>query len=419
MTISRFSAVVLTVLFAAGGARAATATAHFTGTVTSTNANAVTISEIEVGDEVTGQFRFDTTSPDGMPADTHAGLYSADLLELSIRSYDFSASDNNISVSNDQVVIAQQPAVDAYEIVSPLRDVSGPSLSGLAPAQIDIVLVDTDAAVFSDDSLPLAIDLDAFEIVSEVPYGTTGGRLIFQSTPTGDIGEVRFEITGLTIELGSDSDDDVIVYPQLAVGGGYQVVLIVNNTTGSSWQGTIEPLLDDGSLDNLVTSIDLGPRESRRYTLTGGETTIVTGLTIRGDAGSSTSALAVAYFFNYIQDGVLRDSTGVAEGEASTRFTFPVEGSATIDTGLAVRRLPSQSDSPLALTLYNSDGTVFQHVSAGSDFARFFTELFDDVPSDFTGSLVVESPDDFYLVVLRIEFADGGFQLTSVPARLN
>ncbi len=397
-------------------ADAATATASFKGTVTSTDANAVTISEVAVGDEVTGQFSFDPAAVDGMPSDVNSGLYTADSLSLSIRTFDFGASDNNISISNDAVVIPGQPAVDAYEVVSPLRDVSGPSLSGLPPAQIDIVLVDTDSSVFSDDSLPLSVPLDEFDITSEVPYGTTGGRLIFQSTGTGDIGEIRFEITELTIESGSVSRD-VIVYPQLAVGGGYEVVLIVNNTGDTTWQGTIEPLLDDGSLDYLTAQVVLQPRETKKLILSGGADAITTGLAIRGDAGSSTSVLAVAYFYNYFAAGVLADSTGVPMGVASSRFTFPVERSELINTGLAIRRLATQTDSPITLTLYNADGTLFEEVPAGSDFAHFFDELFDDVPTDFKGSLVAESADEFYLVVLRLQYTQGGFQLTSVPAR--
>ncbi len=409
--------LVLVAALVCGVVLSTPATARFRGTVTSTDANAVTISEVQVGDVVTGQFSFDTTAADGMPSDPDSGLYTAEQLSLSIRDFEYSASGNNISISNDRVVIPGEPAVDAYEVVSPLREITGPSLSGLPPAQIDIVLVDTGASVFSDDSLPLSLPLDEFEIVSEVPYGTTGGRLIFQSTGTGGLGEVRFEITQLTIEPASVDSSDVIVYPQLAVGGGYQVVLILNNASGAAWQGTIEPLLDDGSLDYLVTQIGLQPRETRKLTLTGGADAVTTGLVLRAAEGSSTAALSVAYFFNYFEAGVLKDSTGVPAAAASTRFTFPVEGTNQIDTGFAIRRLPTQTDSPITLSLYAADGTLVADSPSGSDTAQFFTEVFTGLPGDFTGSLVAESADPFYLVVLRLEYTADGFQLTSVPAR--
>lgn len=48
---------------------------------------------------------------------------------------------------------------------------------------------------------------------------------------------------------------------------------------------------------------------------------------------------------------------------------------------------------------------------------HFFAELFDGVSQEFIGSIVAESEEDFYLMVLRLELTEDGFQLTSVPAR--
>jgi hypothetical protein len=169
-------------------------TMEYSGTVTSTDANAVAISEVEVGDSVTGQFIFDSDSQDEIESNQFSGLYEANSLTLTVKSFNYTASDNNLSITNDSVLVAGQPALDAFEIVSGLWDVSGPALSGLPPAQIDLVIVDTEAKVFTDDSLPTSLDIDDFDINSEEPFGTTGGRLIFQSLATGGIGEVRFRI---------------------------------------------------------------------------------------------------------------------------------------------------------------------------------------------------------------------------------
>jgi hypothetical protein len=409
-------AVALAAFVGTSWAYAAEATGRFTGKVTSTGANAVTISEVYVGDEVAGTFTFSTDAADQVSQDPTTGRYEAESMSLSLRGFEFSAPSGTIDVSNDRVLVSGQPAQDAFEVVSPLQVVTGPSLSGLTPTQIDLVLVDTDAAAFSDDSLPASINLADFEIVSEVPYGTTGGRLIFQSSANGGIGEVRFEITSLSIDIEGVSSGDVIVYPQLAVGGGYEVVLMVTNRSGSYWSGRAEPLLDDGSLDALKTRINLGPRETRKYTLTGGSEAIATGLVIAADPGSSVTALSVAYFFNFLSQGKLLDSTGVPKGESAGRFAFPVERTDSVNTGLAIRRLPSQPDAPITLTLYGSDGAQLLETSSESNFAKFFNELFAAVPSDFVGSVVAESTEDFYLVVLRFETTGSGFQLTSVPA---
>ncbi len=406
---------VLTFCAAISGLSAETAIGRFTGRVTSTGANSVTISEVQVGDQVTGTFGFNTDAADAVAQDPNTGRYLATSLALSVRDYQFSASDNTIEVSNDRPLISGQPAFDAYEVVSPYQDVTGPALSELSPVQIDLVMLDSVAATFTDDSLPLSLNIGDFDIVSEDPYGTTGGRLIFQSQTDGAFGEVRFEITSLTIEVGEVTAADVIVYPQLAVGGGYEVILLVNNTSDSAWTGGAEPLLSDGSLDYLRTSIDLGPRETRKYKFTGGPDAVTTGLVIVPDSGSDVSALAVSYFFNFSSGGELLDSTGVPAGTSARKFIFPVEKSAAVNTGLAMRRLPSQGDAPITLTLYGADGSKVQEISRGSGLSRFFDELFTGVPQNFTGSVVAESSGDFYLVVLRLETTTAGFQLTSVP----
>jgi hypothetical protein len=189
----------ITLLLSSTAVNAAEVTMHFSGVVTSTDANSVAISEVGVGDKVTGTYTFNTVAPDEMSSDPNSGLYEADLLTLRIKGFSYRAADNRISVVNNGMLIQGQPAFDVYEVVSPLRNVSGPALSGLPPAQIDLVIVDKDATVFSDDSLPASLDIREFEVVSERPLGTTGGRVIFQSLSSGGIGEIRFEITGLSV----------------------------------------------------------------------------------------------------------------------------------------------------------------------------------------------------------------------------
>jgi hypothetical protein len=220
-------------------------------------------------------------------------------------------------------------------------------------------------------------------------------------------------------EYSSSQASDVIVYPQLAVGGGYEVVLIVSNKSNTSWSGIAKPLSADKSFDYLITSIQLAAGQTKKITLSGGPSTIATGLEIYGNPGYRNSALSVSYFFNFYQDGRLTDSTGVPKSQAAKKFTFPVEKSKTVDTGLAIRRRAHQVDSPITITLVDAQGKPIQQVSRGSNFANFFTEQFTGVPSQFIGSVVAESLDEFYLVVIRLEETLPGFQLTSVPAEAN
>jgi hypothetical protein len=208
---------------------------------------------------------------------------------------------------------------------------------------------------------------------------------------------------------------NTIFYPQLAVGGGYEVVLILNNTTETAWSGVAKPLPNAG-LSYLKLVIALRPGETKKYVLTGGTETTSTGLQIIGDQGSLASALAVSYFFNFLDNGKLLDSTGVPKGVPARKFAFPVERSGVIDTGLAIRRLPGQTDSPITLTLFDATGSQVGEISTASDFAKFITQFFAQLPAEFLGSVVAQSDGDFYLVVIRLEKTAAGFQLTSVPA---
>jgi uncharacterized protein YaiE (UPF0345 family) len=229
--------LMILILFCSQSVFAENVTSYFSGIVTSTAANSVAISEVQIGDKVEGQYSFDSNSVDGMAVDNNSGLYAAETLSLTVNGYTYSAADNNISVTNNTVFIPGQPAMDAYEVVSPLRNVSGPSLSGLPIAQIDLVVVDTDATVFSDDSLPVSLDINEFEITSEEPYGTTGGRIVFQSLTTGGIGEIRFEIT----ELSTETQSVPQIAPDIKANGSDSAITV---SSGSPVSITIA--LDEG-----------------------------------------------------------------------------------------------------------------------------------------------------------------------------
>jgi hypothetical protein len=109
-----------------------------------------------------GEFIYDTKGVDSMPSDPMSGLYPSDSFSLTVAGYSFDASDNSVSVINDSVLIQGTEPVDAFEIVSALREVAGPSLSGLPSVQMDLVMADTDALVFNNDALPATLDLDDF-----------------------------------------------------------------------------------------------------------------------------------------------------------------------------------------------------------------------------------------------------------------
>jgi len=227
-----------------------------------------------------------------------------------------------------------------------------------------------------------------------------------------------------TVEMGayeysSSQATDVIVYPQLAVGGGYEVVLIISNKSGSSWSGVGKPLQNDPSLAFLRTQITLGPKETKKFVLTGGSTTIACGYEIYGDLGSPNSAISVSFFYNYFQGEELQDSTGVPKSQYEQKYTFPVERASAIDTGLSIHRRANQPRTQVTLTLIDANGNQLQKTFVASDTSGFFSSLFTGLPASFIGSVVAESTDAFYMVVIRMENTETGFQLTSVPPDVN
>jgi hypothetical protein len=231
-------------------------------------------------------------------------------------------------------------------------------------------------------------------------------------TAAGSYLHIEFEFESGALQR----PEDTLCFAQLAVGGGYEVVLLIENHSDSAWTGRAEPLNKGQSFEFLMTDIDLLPGETKKYVFTGGSSVLATGLELFGDTGNPTSVLSVAYFFNYFIGGSLVDSTGAPKGQASKTFTLPVEETATVSTGIAIRRLPNMTESPITLKLRDAEGVQIGEETKGSDFAEFVWQTFSGVPNEFIGSMTVESDTDFYMMVLRMEDQPGGgVQYTSCP----
>lgn len=220
---------------------------------------------------------------------------------------------------------------------------------------------------------------------------------------------------------GGLTADNGILYPQLAVGSGWMVVVMATNLSPSVWNGRASldgetwPASREWSLNGVDYTghagfdIQLGPNETRRFVMGRNGPAVEGWFEIREGAASEISDLVVSFFYNFSSRGVLVDSTGVLPSPASRTFRFCVERSASVNTGMAIRR----SSAPLQATLYDQFGQAVSTVGFTGDGATFFSDLFAGLPADFLGSLEVASSQPFYLTVLRLEFVPGGFQLTS------
>ena len=214
------------------------------------------------------------------------------------------------------------------------------------------------------------------------------------------------------------------VYPQLGIGGGLTAVFFVTNSSEAAWSGS--GYLDGGRwpggqqwwLDGIEMTgassftLDLEPRQTRKLVFEGSEEQAVAGwLTLTADTGFDRNDVATAFFYNLVQEDRLIDSTGVTPAQPSRVFVIPVERTADGNTGMAFRNVVSQ----LELSLYDDSGNLIETARASND-AKFIDQFFTAVPEGFSGSVQAESSSSFFVTVLRLEFTDDGFQLTSIPA---
>ncbi len=243
-----------------------------------------------------------------------------------------------------------------------------------------------------------------------------------------DLTSVTFEAVGEFSNFALDNlivAETLILYPQLALGGGFDVIFSATNRSDANWQGRVEldgggwPARRNWSLDGVDRTgqsgfdIVLEPNQTRQFVLSRTGSAVSGWLEIRPQPGSDAAALATAFFYNFSIGDRLEDSTGVAPARTTTAVRFPVNRATQLNTGLAVRR----AGSPLTFTLYDEEGSQLQQVTAPFDGAVFFNELFFGVDAQFVGSVEVVCRRGFFIVVLRQELlGEGAFQLTSIPA---
>ena len=148
-----------------------------------------------------------------------------------------------------------------------------------------------------------------------------------------------------------------------------------------------------------------------------------------GTGGSSAYDVSIAYFYEYVQAGKLTVSNGSIESAEHTTFYFPVEYSPVkagsgVNTGIAwapeITTTPKQFNITATLYLTDESGTGRVYGSKTLPYtghaAQFVSEVFPELNgAEFRGYVEVQAEYNLFLEVLRIDFIDNGFLLTSTP----
>jgi len=232
---------------------------------------------------------------------------------------------------------------------------------------------------------------------------------------------------------GANAAHGAIIYPQIGVGGGYETVVTIANPTSTDWFGRLRcqqgahvqfPILlkANGQHFSEFTQWKVGAGRTLQLTITGDDTLRAGFLRIERVNGPAESEIATSVFYR------LRDTAGVSReliasypGQPSTSAIFAVEKGASQDTGIAfvARELPySTNPISISFTLLGQDGATIQKVEQmySGHTALMLGQLFDKLPPQFLGSVVVDSSIELCLLVLRLEIFEGNIQLTgSVP----
>jgi hypothetical protein len=227
-----------------------------------------------------------------------------------------------------------------------------------------------------------------------------------------------------------------MTWPQLALGGGYQCVILISNKTAFEWTGAFNLYQgyesawvgnwsvngQDFTGENGFT-ITLPSHGTMKIVIKGTDTVRAGYLTMYGSGYSSSYDVSIAYFYQYLTNGKLTTSTGSTDANSYKTFYFPVEASPSTNTGIAWAPDYSTPETfDMIATLYIPDESRVGQIYASKTIpisghgGMFVDQMFPELSgTEFHGFLKIEAAYYFCLEVLRMDSAATGFLLTSTP----
>ena len=308
---------------------------------------------------------------------------------------------------------------------NPLLFGGGPTLSSQAYRDdVRLAHVGPNLLLSTQDFYHLGICGDRLQLTGSLISGcfvpTDGTRLSLTLLDIAIFGDLGYPL----VPDARDVYAIDVMYPQLALGGGFEAFLSVSNTQETPWIGNAllnggnwpsnEPWSLDGQdqTGNSQFPIELDPHESRTFQIGRSEGALSGWLEITTEGAQNR--IVTSFFYKFSSAGELIDSTGVGGAAPLSRAQFPVESSGNVNTGIAIRR----AIAPITFSAFDATGNLLESVTLPINRAQFINEIFQTLPDDFSGQVLADSAARFYAVLLRQELIPGDqlrFQLTSIP----
>lgn len=219
---------------------------------------------------------------------------------------------------------------------------------------------------------------------------------------------------------------DTIYFPQVADGGGYSTTFTILNVTNSPANGTLKLFNQDGSARPLqingITasqfSVAVPAGGSLRLTTPNSSATTVSGWALF----DSTPHLQGVATLDYRAGASLTSTAGVISTSPATRLIVPVEVSNTVNTGVAIANVQSNSSVTVRLRVYNESGFEVANTSdprlnplqPQNQIADFVASFFASLATPFKGSLGVEVVGAGTVAVTGLTIKEG--LLSAIPA---
>jgi sugar lactone lactonase YvrE len=314
------------------------------------------------------------------------------------------------------------PSSQAVTARLTLRDASGITIG--AP---------TSRTLQAHEHVPIFVD----QLIQTIPDALTVGSLSFETTSsdqrlaaitlretTNSLGEPLYA-TLPVVDLDGAISTQPVIFPHVAIGGGYTTQIILLSRSSGAVHGKIRFVKSDGTAFQLSAGSELPysieSNGAYRLQLSGGSDVQTGYAVVTLDSGDIIPSGTL--IFQYRQnEGMpnerLVTETGVGAMAATTKARIYIERAGS-DTGIAIAN-PGNPATSVVLELMDRQGTSLGTTSvdlpADGHTAQLAWQLFPDLPQGFTGICEIRSQVPVVPVTLLLTTNKrNDFILTTLP----